>query len=272
MKPFLLAQVSDLHVRAGGQLAYGRVDTTAMFRRCVERLLALAQRPDAVALTGDLVDLARPEEYAVLRELLAPLSMPIYMIPGNHDSREALRAAFPEHAYLRQSPDFVQYVIDDHPLRIVAIDTVIPGHSAGELCETRLAWLERTLAAAPDRATLVLMHHPPFQAFITHMDRIALRDPERFERVIARHPQVELIVCGHVHRPITKRFGGTLVWAAPSCAHQIELDLSDSPGGFVMEPPAFMLHAYSREAGLVTHMAYVDDYPGPYRFSGSYGS
>lgn len=268
MKPFLLAQASDLHVRAAGQLAYGRVDTTAMFRTCVERLLALPQRPDALALTGDLVDLARPEEYAVLREILAPLPLPIYMIPGNHDSREALRAAFPNHDYLRQSPEYIQYVIDRHPLRIVGIDTVIPREPAGELGEARLAWLEQALSAAPDRPTMVMMHHPPFTAYIGHMDAIALRDREAFARVIERHPQVEAVVCGHVHRPITRRLAGTIVWAAPSCAHQIELDLSDSPGGIVMEPPAFLLHAYSREEGLVTHVAYVDDFPGPYRFGG----
>ena len=265
MKPFLLAQVSDLHVLAGGP-SYGRVDTVGMFRACVDRLLALHQRPDAVVLTGDLTDLARPEDYALLRELLAPLPMPVYMIPGNHDERGALRDAFPGHRYLRQSPEFVQYVIDDYPLRIVALDTVVPREPHGELCEAQLAWLESVLSAAPQKPTVVLMHHPPFATFIGHMDRFALRDPERFARVLERHAQVEAVLCGHVHRPITKRFAGTVASIAPSCAHQIELELSDAPGRFIMEPPGFLLHAYSAEAGLVSHLAYIGDFPGPYDF------
>ena len=266
MTPFILAQVSDLHVQAGGRLAYGRVDTTAMFRACVSKLLGLRQRPDVVVLTGDQTDTGRPEDYAMLRELIAPLPMPVYMIPGNHDERGALRDAFPEHAYLRQAPDFMQYVIDDQPLRIVALDTVVPRESHGELCEVRLQWLESVLADAPDRPTVVLMHHPPFATFIGHMDQIALLDPGPFARVIECHPQIAAVLCGHVHRPITTRFAGTVASIAPSCAHQIELELSDAPGRFVMEPPGFMLHAYDPDAGLVSHVAYVGDYPGPYAF------
>ena len=127
-RPFLLAQVSDLHVKARGELSYKVVDTAGMLRSCVEHLSKLDPRPDAVVLTGDLTDGGLPEEYSYLRELLAPLTMPVYLLPGNHDNHDALRAAFPEHAYLCQSPRFIQYAIEDYPLRIVAADTVIPGH------------------------------------------------------------------------------------------------------------------------------------------------
>ena len=120
----IVCQVSDMHVRAGGKLAYGVVDTAAHLRRCIAHILKLKQRPDAVVMTGDLVDGGKPEEYALLREIIAPLAMPVYLIPGNHDEREALRAAFPDHAYLNQFPPFIQYAIEEHELRIVAIDTV----------------------------------------------------------------------------------------------------------------------------------------------------
>lgn len=264
---FLLAQISDLHIMARGKLAYGVVDAATMLCACVSHLLALKRQPDAVAITGDLTDGGRPEEYAVLRELLAPLGMPVYVIPGNHDIREALRAAFADHAYLRQSPDFIQYAIDAHALRIVAIDTVIPRESGGELCEERIAWLDRTLAQAPGRPTVVLMHHPPFTTFIEHMDAYGLRNPEALAPIIKRHPQVQAILCGHVHRPIETRFAGTIASTAPSPAHQVALDLDvDAPSRFVMEPPAYRLHAYSPETGLVTHTAYVGEFAGPYPF------
>ena len=268
-RPFLLAQISDLHIRGHGELSYKVVDTAAMLRACVEDLLTLEQPPDAVAITGDLTDYGRPEEYAELRELLAPLTMPVYVIPGNHDERSALRRAFDDHAYLRQSPQFVQYVIDEHPLRIVGLDTVIPGASDGELCAERLDWLERTLAQAPERATVVLMHHPPFITYIGHMDAFRLRDPEPLAAVIRRHPQVAAILCGHLHRPIEVRFAGTIASTAPSSAHQIVLDLAaDSAPRFVMEPPAYRVHAYTPEAGLVSHTAFVGRYAGPYSFRG----
>jgi len=267
--PFLLAQISDLHVKARGELSYRVVDTAAMLRDCVKHVLALKQRPDAVVITGDLTDGGLPGEYALLRELIAPFEMPVYLIPGNHDEAGAMRAAFADHAYLRQSGNCVQYVIDAHALRIVALDTVIPGESGGALDEERISWLDRTLAQAPGRPTVVLMHHPPFTTHIGHMDAYGLRDPEPLAAVIRRHPQVERLLCGHVHRPIEVRFAGTIAATAPSPAHQVALDLGvHAPGQFVMEPPAYRLHAYTPETGLVTHTAYVGEFAGPYPFRG----
>jgi 3',5'-cyclic AMP phosphodiesterase CpdA len=266
-KPFLLAQVSDTHIRARGELTLRRVDTTAMLRACVENILRLEPRPDAVVLTGDLTDDGLPEEYAALRELLAPLAMPLYLIPGNHDDRDALRAAFPDHAYLRQSPRYIQYAIEDYPLRIVAADTLVPGETGGDLCEERLARLDRALGEAPDRPTVVIMHHPPFKTFIDAMDHHGLRNPKAFEQVIRRHPQVEAVLCGHLHRPIEARFAGTVARVAPSCAHQIVLNtVPGAPPQFALEPPAYRLHAYTPETGLVSHTAYIGSYPGPYNF------
>lgn len=259
--PFLLAQLSDLHVAAEGKLCMGRIDTAAMLAACVGHLRAFKHRPHAVVLSGDLVDLGSAPEYARLRELLAPLAMPVYLMPGNHDVRERLRAAFPEHAYLRQSPEFIQYVIDDYPLRIVALDTVIPGKGTGELCGRRIEWLDRTLAREPQKPTVVLMHHPPFATLIDYMDRFPARDRDALAAVIGRHPQVQSILCGHVHRPIETRFAGTLASTSPSIAHQVALDLEDdAPLRYTMEPPAYRLHAYTPESGLVSHTVYVGEF------------
>jgi 3',5'-cyclic AMP phosphodiesterase CpdA len=236
-----------------------------MLRACVRHLLALERLPDAVVLSGDLVDAGSLEEYAVLRELLAPLPMPLYLMTGNHDEREALRAAFPDHAYLRQSAKFVQYVIEDYPLRLVVLDTLIPGQTGGELCEERIGWLDRILARAPEKPAAVFMHHPPFRTLIGSMDKYELGGREALEAVIRRHPQVQAILCGHVHRSIETRFAGTLASTSPSAAHQIRLDLDvQAPGRLVMEPPAYRLHAYTPETGLVTHTAYIGEFAGPY--------
>ncbi len=266
-KPFLIAQVSDLHIKAGGKLSYKVVDTAGMLRACIAHMLAQPQRPDVVVFTGDLVDFGRPEEYAALRDLIAPLAMPVYLIPGNHDDRAAMRTAFPDHFYLRQSGEFINYTIETHPVRIVALDSTVPGQSGGLACPKRLAWLDAKLAEQPGKATVVLMHHPPFRTFIGHMDRIGLEGADALAVVIRKHPQVERLLCGHLHRPIMARFAGTIACTVPSPAHQVALDLAeDAASRFVMEPPAYGLHAYTPETGVVSHTAFVGSFAGPYPF------
>jgi Icc protein len=152
-------------------------------------------------------------------------------------------------------------------VRLVMLDTVVPGYGHGELCARRLAWLERTLAAAPERPTVIGMHHPPFACGIEHMDKINLRQSAEFTAIVARHRQVARILCGHHHRPITAQVAHTIAMVGPSVAHQVELALAPgAAAAFVMEPPAYLIHRYTAEAGIVTHQAYVDDYPGPFPF------
>jgi len=258
---FVVGQISDLHIRQPGRLSYRVVDCAAMLSRAVEAILRQPRRPDVMVITGDLVDGALPDEYAHLRRLLAPLPMPYYLLPGNHDDRAALRAAFPEHAYLRQWEPFVQYAIEDWPLRIVALDTLIPGEGGGRLDDERLVWLDRVLLLQKSKPTIVVMHHPPFPTLIDHMDEIGLEGSEALAAVVTRHPQVERVVCGHLHRPIQFRFAGTIASTCPSTAHQVELDITPhAPSRFRMEPPAFQLHAWREGAGVVTHTAYVGDF------------
>jgi 3',5'-cyclic AMP phosphodiesterase CpdA len=265
----LLAQISDLHIKRPGALAYRRVDTAAYLARCVAALNALDPRPDAVIMTGDLVDQGDPEQYEHLKTLLAPLRIPYLLVVGNHDARDALRAAFPERAELRSGGEFVHYAVDVGPLRLIALDSMVPGQSAGTLCEARLDWLAAQLDAARGKPVVVALHHPPFACGIGHMDQLRL-DPaasNRLEALIAQHPNVERVICGHVHRPMFMRFGGTIAYAVPSSAHQVALDLrDDAPSAFVMEPPAYALHRYAPGDGVVTHHAYVEAAEGPYPF------
>jgi Icc protein len=268
----ILCQITDLHIKAGGRKSYRVVDTAGSLRRCIDSVMQLKQRPDAVVLTGDLVDSGEPQEYAFLRELLQPLTMPYYLLPGNHDERGTLRAAFPDHAYLqgngyRRDGDRVLYAIDDFPLRIVALDTVVPGAAGGVVDAASLAWLDRTLRGQPEKPTVIAMHHPPFITGIGYMDEIGLENAAELERLVRRHSQVERIICGHLHRPIHTRFGGTIASTCPSVAHQVVLDLdANAPSLFVMEPPAYQLHWWQPDAGLISHTAYVGEFDGPYPF------
>jgi 3',5'-cyclic AMP phosphodiesterase CpdA len=272
----ILAQITDTHIVAPGKLFRGPVqgtppdaariycefDTASYLRHAVAALNALVPRPDVVLLTGDLVDHGDPEEYAHLRALLAPLAMPVFVIPGNHDGRETLRDAFRGDGYL-PAAGFLQYAIEDLPLRIVALDTLVPGSHHGTLCAERLGWLDKILAAQPQRPTIVLMHHPPFQTGISYMDNYGFENSAALAEIVACHPQVERILCGHLHRAIDRRFAGTVAGTAPSTAHQIRLNLAPDPRiSFIFEPPGYQLHLW-RDGGLVTHTAVFGDWPEP---------
>jgi len=263
----IVAQISDLHIRAKGQLAYRRVDTASYLERCVAQLAAMTPRPDVVLATGDLVDIGHPDEYRHLRELLAPLPMPVYLIPGNHDRREPLLAEFGDHAYLPRHGSFLHYALEQYPLRLIGLDTLVVGKGGGLMCEERLAWLASRLEEAPARPTMIFMHHAPFHTGIAHMDRLGLEGAEALGEIIERHPQVERIVCGHLHRPIQVRWHGTVAMTSPSTAHQVMLGLEEeAPAAFVMEPPAFLLHVWTEASGLLTHTSYIGEFPGPYPF------
>ncbi|MDP9970866.1 3',5'-cyclic AMP phosphodiesterase CpdA [Variovorax paradoxus] len=267
-----LVQLTDLHIREPGRLAYGRIDTAPYLERAVQSVLRLPQQPDAVVVTGDLSDFGRAAEYEHLARLLAPLAMPVYLMPGNHDERGQLRRSFPGHAYLAAgvgSAGFVQYSVRIGALRLLTLDTCVPGASHGELCSERLAWLEEQLDACRGEPVVIAMHHPPFRTLIGHMDEIGLlQGAEALEALVARHRNVERVICGHLHRAIDVRFGGSIASTSPAPAHQVCLDLSpDAASAWTLEPPGFKIHAWSaRDSRLVTHLAASGTFEGPFPF------
>ena len=262
----LIAQISDTHIVPKGVLAMGRVDTAGYLGRAVAHINALRPAPDLVLVTGDLVDSGKPEEYAHLRTLLAPLPMPVYVIPGNHDGREPLRDAFAASRYL-PADGFLQYAIEGGPLRLIALDTLTPGAPHGELCAKRLDWLEARLGES-ENPTILFMHHPPFECGLAELDGMRLNvGAERLAAIVRDHPNIERILCGHVHRPIQMRWAGTIASCAPSTAHQAALDLRpDVTLMYAMEPPAVALHQWRPGAGVVSHLSYIGKYDGPYPF------
>ena len=271
--PEFFVQLSDPHIVAKGRLLMGEVDTATFLNRAVTQIVAMDQAPSHVLITGDLVERGGLDEYAHLRELLAPLTCPVLLMPGNHDAVPHLREAFADHRYLActaHDPSLEGFALFEASLgsrRLLALDTVVPGQPHGSLCPARLAWLRAQLEAAPGTPTIVAMHHPPFTTGIRHMDDMGLREgADELEALISQHPQVERILCGHLHRPITRRFGGTVAMTAPSTAHQITLGLMpDSPPSFVFESPGFYVHTV--QAGhLVTHLQAVGDFGAPQRF------
>ena len=256
----IIAQISDLHVGTPGERLFGRVDTAACLRRCVESLMELPVRPDALVVSGDLVNTGSTVEYALLRELLAPLLLPVYPIPGNHDERSALRAAFGDHAYLPAQGELC-YTVQVKGLRLIMLDSVVPGTDGGALGAHQLEWLERTLASSPYCPSMIFVHHPTCETGIPYMDRIALasEDAARLGALIDRYPIVHRVCCGHVHRSVLMNWRGTAVAVCPSSAFQYVADpREDAEPVITGEQPAYQLHLWNG-ARLATHTVQVRD-------------
>ncbi len=262
----LIAQITDTHIKAKGRLAYRKVDTLASLNTCVDHLNALAQRPDIVVMSGDLVDFGTADEYAIARPALDRLSMPYFVIPGNHDDREAMREAFADHLYLPRA-GFLNYVIEDYPVRLIGLDSTVTGAPHGEVCPERVAWLAETLSDNKNKPTLIFMHHPPFLTGIGHMDRQRCMNPTAFGELIERHSQVQMILCGHVHRPIQTLWYGSMVCIGPSPSHAVALDL-DPKGlpAFIQEPPACRLVHLTAEKRLIADLTFIGSFDGPHPF------
>lgn len=261
----LIAHISDLHVMVPGELAYGIVDTGPMVEKAIAHLTKL--NPDLVVISGDLVHQVKREEYLRLKKMLSPLKMPVYLMTGNHDSRELIRDVFSHHTYL-PSTGYLQYTVNAQALRLIMLDTNVPGQGHGELDAARLTWLDQQLSEQPNQPTLLFMHHPPFTTGIDLMDGYGLTGLTNLEAIVQKYHCIERIGCGHIHRPIQKLWAGTLAYTVPSPVHQVSLDLEATAKAatFTMEPPAYQLHLWTQDAGVVSHMQYIDDYEGPYPF------
>ncbi len=267
-----IAQITDTHIKAAGKLAYGKVDTAKALENSVSHINGLVQTPDLVLITGDLTDMGRPEEYAEFREYADRLTMPYFVIPGNHDERTAFRTAFSDHTYLPKEGEFLHYAIDRYDVRLLGLDTIIPVTPHGEMCTDRLSWLDKTLAAEPDKKTLLFMHHPPFATGLGYMDRLNCRNADALAAVIERHKQVIAITCGHLHRAVHTNWAGVTATVAPACSHSVALDLvPEGVPGFVLEPPACQLFYLTQEGNLIGHISPIGRFDGPYPFADATG-
>jgi 3',5'-cyclic AMP phosphodiesterase CpdA len=258
----LIAQISDLHVRADGSLVHGRIDTQAALANCIDHVNGLDPRPDLVLATGDLADRALPEDYPLLRRMLDRLDMPAYVLPGNHDDRAAMRACFGDLGYLPPDGSFLHYTLESWPLRLIGIDTVLPGEVGGGLCADRLRWLADRLAEQPERPTVIFMHHPPFASGIGFLDRPPFQGAVEMTQVVSQHRQVRQVICGHIHRAIHLNWAGTCAAVAPSALYQMNLDL-DPAATFnpTEDPPAIALYRWQDGLGPVGYISLIGKQP-----------
>jgi Icc protein len=201
----IIAQISDTH------LALDIADTDQRirdFELTIADITALDPAPDVIVHTGDIVHNGRPDEYAQAVATLAKARAPVYVLAGNKDNRANLHAAFSARGYLASDSDFIDYAIDDYPVRLIALDTLSSTGNKGDFCPERVKRL-RTLADAGTKPIAIFTHHPPFEVTVGP-ERLHFETPEmmsRLSQAIQQSGRVTAVFSGHVHRAAAGHVG-----------------------------------------------------------------
>lgn len=219
----VILHLSDTHLLAGDRLLGGRYDAAAHLRRTLEAAEATGVRPDAVVFTGDLTDLGEPEAYRALRAAVEPwarrLGAPVVWVAGNHDERPALRAGLLDAA---ATEDPVTGVWDLDGLRLIALDSTVPGWHHGDLDADQLDWLRSELAEPAPLGTILALHHPPLPTHIPFFDILELRDQPGLADAIAGS-DVRAILAGHLHYSTSGTFAGIPVSVSAASCYTMDL-------------------------------------------------
>lgn len=250
----LIAQISDTHILAPGSDHDGTELRIDNLRQCVADINR--QLPDIVVFTGDTVQHGQPDEYRQLCDLLAPLKVPLFLVPGNRDDKERLRTAFAEKPYFSSDSAFLHYVVDIPGLRLIGIDSTLQGERKGVFCEQRQDWLRVVLADEPDCPTLLFIHHPPFDVgdhyiggYRNPQDAVALAE------IVSGRSQVAGLLCGHVHWPVEESWAGTSARIMPSVAVDVRKGIDEHEA---LKRPIYYLHRLENGRPLESELRRVD--------------
>lgn len=218
-----LVHLSDTHLLAGNPPLGGRFDTARNLERMLGALERTGVRPDALVFTGDLTDLGEPEAYRALRDAVEPvaerLGAPVVWVAGNHDERPALRQGLLGGAPTEEP---VTGVWDLGGLRLVALDTSVPGWHHGEIDPAQLEWLEDVLSTTAPHGTVVALHHPPLPSHVPLFDILELREQDRLAAIL-RGSDVRTILGGHLHYATTGTFAGIPVSVAAASCYTMDI-------------------------------------------------
>lgn len=252
-----IAQITDSHVTRAGALWKGRVDGGASLALAVSRINAIGV--DLVVHTGDLTDRGDADATMRAAAILSGLTAPLRVLPGNHDARAGLRAAFPDQVWA--PGDFLNAAEDHDGLRIVFLDTLDEGETAGRLCPARADWLSGAIGGGP---ALIFAHHPPCAMGLGFMDGWPFVGADVFADILAG-ADVLRIATGHVHAAAERHWAGTLVAACPALNVAIQLGARrDAPLNYVLEPPMIRLHDWDRDLGLRVQTVPLTPGAGPF--------
>jgi 3',5'-cyclic AMP phosphodiesterase CpdA len=203
-----------------GRLLYGQADTARHLAETVSEINAMRPTPDAVLITGDLVEHPGPVTYSHFRELIEPLGMPVYLMPGNHDDPEIMWGYFRDTPMFPGKAPHFQYAIDDFPFRILMLNSHYDDSELPFFGPRRLQWLDDELAKS-DKPTLIAIHHPPMKTGIGFIDMVGQQWYLDLGGVLERYSHVLKVICGHGHIDLIGRLGNVPVQMVGAIAHQL---------------------------------------------------
>ena len=220
-----ILHISDTHFVADNDLLHGSVDSDENLRQLFHDFAKAQVKPEAIVFTGDLADTGRPDAYVRLRNMVEPvaeeLGAKIIWVMGNHDERAAFRAGLLDSDAGQESVDIVH---DVNGLRIIALDSTVPGKHHGEITDEQLTWLQDVLATPAPHGTLIALHHPPVPSPLPIMAKFELREQSRFEKVI-EGTDVRGILAGHLHYSTFSTFAGAPVTVASATCYTQDLNV-----------------------------------------------
>lgn len=262
----LLAQISDTHFRSHGQKLYGFIDVNAANADVVSQLNALQERPDAVVISGDIVNCGRPEEYQAARQILGSLNYPLYLIPGNHDDKALfLEYLHPLCPQLGTDAQNMHYAVDDFATRLLFIDSSRAGTSKGWLTDKTIKWLEAQLFDGGDKPATVFMHHPPLPLGNAQMDPIACENGHRLLGLVERFPSLTRIFCGHNHSLTMTQYRQAIISTIPGTVHQVPYFHEDTRPYYDLSPASCLMHRQVGEQ-WVSYQHPLTHYAGPWMY------
>lgn len=215
-----LIQITDTHILPPGEVLYGNIDTALHLRQTVHKINSMRPLPDGVVFTGDLVEQANEVSYRHFIELISSLTMPAWVLPGNHDDPQLMLEVFSSTGSFPAIQPSYQYAIEELPFRILALNSHSKGTEMPEFDQQKLSWLEDQLKLS-DKPVLIAIHHPPMTTGIELIDMGGSKWYQGLKVVLAGHSQVELLICGHCHTDLSGRIGRVPVYMAPANSHQL---------------------------------------------------
>lgn len=246
----LIAQISDTHLTLDPNDEDGS-QRIKDFERVIADINALDPAPDVIVHTGDIVHNGRKDEYARACGILAKAMAPVHVIPGNKDDRENLKAAFSDAGYFSPDSGFVDYAVEDFPIRLIFLDTLSPGSNKGDFCAARAKRLKELVTAGDERPIAVFAHHPPFEVDVGP-DPMHFDDPQamtRMREALQKSGRVAAVFCGHVHRFASGSVGG--IPASVVTAVSTTLRKGDYPAE-AENRPYYQLHRFDEKGVFVT--------------------
>ncbi|MEM7214722.1 MAG: metallophosphoesterase [Pseudomonadota bacterium] len=249
----IIAQISDTHIALDAEDAEKRIWD---FEAVIADINLLDPLPDLIVHTGDIVHNGLPDEYAKAVDILSEAKVPVYAIVGNKDNRTHMRETFADFGFLSHHSKFIDYMVDDLPVKLIMLDTLCPDSNMGDFCPQRLKNLDEMISGNQQKPVAVFMHHPPCETYVgPHLIHFENRDNMlNLRNMLKQTGNVISIFCGHVHRSTVSNVHEIPVTVMTAVATTLRWGEYSSQ---MRSRPTYHIHRFDKYSGFVTETRIV---------------